>query len=210
VNTVRRTIDVVVAVTALVVLSPVLLFTAVAIRVTMGSPVLFRQRRSGLGGGEFEIVKFRTMRPALDGQRGPADDRARLTRLGSLLRATSIDELPSLINVLRGDVGLVGPRPLPVSYLARYSAEQARRLEVRPGLTGWAQIHGRNTVDWPQRLALDVWYVDHRSLWLDARIIAKTIPLVLKQVGVEQRDGTTMTEFRGPQPGFGEPPSGST
>ena len=194
----KRLIDLAVAVVALAVLAPVMAVLAVAVRIVDGTPVLFRQARSGRGGRPFLLTKFRTMRPATTADWRPQHDAGRLTRLGGFLRATSLDELPTLAHVVRGEMSLVGPRPLPIEYLARYDDTQARRLEVRPGITGWAQVHGRNAVTWDDRLALDVWYVDHRSLLLDARILARTVRQVLHREGIDHAAGVTMTEFRGP------------
>jgi sugar transferase EpsL len=192
---VKRAIDVVVAVGTLLVLSPLLAVVAVAIRVTMGGPVLFRQARAGRRARPFDLLKFRTMRLEAAGEHGPRHDMDRVTKLGAFLRRTSIDELPSLANVLRGELTLVGPRPLPVNYVDRYSEEQARRLLVTPGLTGWAVVHGRNQLNWEERFELDVWYVDHRSMLLDLKIILRTVGLVLRGSGVNQSDRVTMTEF---------------
>ena len=194
----KRVLDALVAAVALIVTAPIGLAVAVAVRLVDGPPVLFRHRRSGRGGRPFTMIKFRTMRRASDVEVGPEHDAIRMTNLGRFLRSTSLDELPTLINVVRGDMSLVGPRPLPVSYLDRYDDVQARRLEVRPGLTGWAVVSGRNRLSWDDRLALDVWYVDHRSLRLDLRIIARTLGLVARRTGVDHRTGVTMTEFRGP------------
>ena len=193
---VKRAIDVVVAATLLVVTAPLLAAIAVVVRIVDGPPVLFRQARSGRGGRPFELVKFRTMRPARPDEAGPQHDAARLTRVGRFLRATSLDELPTLVHVVRGEMALVGPRPLPVTYLPRYDDTQARRLEVRPGITGWAQVNGRNTTGWDERLAMDVWYVDHASLALDVRILARTVGMVLRGDGIDHAPGVTMTEFR--------------
>jgi sugar transferase EpsL len=168
---------------------PLLAAVAVAVRATVGRPVLFRQQRPGRGGRPFLMVKFRTMRP------GPGSDAERLTRLGRFLRATSLDELPELWNVLRGEMSLVGPRPLLMRYLERYTPEQRRRHEVKPGLTGWAQVNGRNAVDWDQRFALDVWYVDHWSLGLDLHILARTPGAVLRRRGISAPGSATMPEF---------------
>jgi lipopolysaccharide/colanic/teichoic acid biosynthesis glycosyltransferase len=195
--TVKRLIDVAVAATALVVLAPVLALVAVAVRVSLGAPILFRQERPGLGGRLFTLYKFRTMLHATDASGAPLADAARLTTFGRFLRATSLDELPELWNVLRGDMSLVGPRPLLPEYLALYSSEQARRHAVRPGLTGWAQVHGRNAVSWDERLALDVWYVDRRSIRLDLKILAKTALIVLRRDGISAPGEATMTRFRG-------------
>src|SRR3954468_3602557 len=187
------------AVTALFVLSPVLLAVAAAIRFDVGSPVLFRQERPGKGARPFRIVKFRTMREArrADGTLLPDDQR--LTRLGRLLRATSLDELPQLLNVALGELSLVGPRPLLMQYLERYSPEQARRHDVMPGLTGWAQVNGRNAISWDEKFALDVWYVDNWSLALDLKVIALTVGRVLRRKDISRQGHVTMPEFMGNQ-----------
>jgi sugar transferase EpsL len=176
---------------ALVAAAPVLAAVAAAVRATMGPPILFRQQRPGLGGRPFTIYKFRTMRD------GPGTDAERLTRLGRLLRATSLDELPELWNVVRGDMSLVGPRPLLMKYLPLYSPDQARRHDVKPGITGWAAIHGRNALSWDDKLALDVWYVDHASLALDLQILARTVAIVLRRDGISHAGAATMPEFTG-------------
>ncbi len=194
----RRVADVVVAAALLVLLSPVMVVVAVAVRLRMGAPVLFRQRRLGRGGKPFELRKFRSMHAPQPGREGPEFDHERLGRLGRALRSTSLDELPSLVNLLRGDITLVGPRPLPVHYLPRFTAEQRARFEVKPGVTGLAQVAGRNAVDWPERLALDVRYVRERSLRLDARILLRTVPVVLGRTGVDHGDGVTMHELPAP------------
>ena len=192
---VRRLLDVVVAAVALAVAAPVLAAAALAIRVKMGRPVLFRHTRAGRDGEPFELVKLRTMRPLRDGETAPDSDGARITPLGRFLRSTSIDELPSLVNVLRGDMAVVGPRPLPVRYVERYTDRQRRRLAVRPGITGWAQINGRNAIGWDARLELDAWYVDHRSLALDVRILAGTIPVVVRRSGISGAGHATMAQL---------------
>jgi sugar transferase EpsL len=189
---VKRAFDVVTAAVALVIAAIPMAVLALAIRLTMGSPVLFRQVRPGLGGRSFTILKFRTMRS------GDGTDAERLTRLGRFMRETSLDELPELLNVLRGDMSLVGPRPLLVAYLDRYSTVQARRHEVRPGLTGLAQVSGRNATTWDERLALDVEYVDARSMALDLRIIGRTVRAVVAREGISAEGHATMPEFRGP------------
>jgi lipopolysaccharide/colanic/teichoic acid biosynthesis glycosyltransferase len=193
----KRTLDLVVALLALACLAPFLLVLAAVIRWRLGSPVLFRQMRPGLGGRPFQMIKFRTMidRDGPDGQ--PLPDAERLTRFGRWIRGTSLDELPELLNVVRGDMSLVGPRPLLMRYLDRYTAEQARRHEVRPGLTGWAQVNGRNTLSWEQKFALDVWYVDHRSLGLDLRILWTTVRKVVRREGISAAGEATMPEFMG-------------
>jgi lipopolysaccharide/colanic/teichoic acid biosynthesis glycosyltransferase len=193
----KRFIDVGVAATALVVLSPALIAIAVAVRLFLGSPVLFRQQRPGLRGEPFELVKFRTMRDARDRQGRPLSDAERLTRFGRLLRASSLDELPELWNVLKGEMSLVGPRPLLMEYLPLYSAEQARRHEVKPGITGWAQVNGRNALSWDEKFALDLWYVEHRSLMLDLRILLLTLWRVVRPQGVTQAGHATAEPFRG-------------
>ena len=177
--------------------APLLGVVAAAIRVTMGSPVCFRQERPGRGGRPFRIVKFRTMRDTEPGEDPLTSDAMRLTALGGWLRRTSLDELPTLWNVLCGDMSLVGPRPLLMRYLSRYSAEQARRHEVKPGLTGWAQVNGRNAISWEEKFQYDVWYVDHQSLSLDLRILARTVLKVLKGEGISAEDHATMPEFMG-------------
>jgi lipopolysaccharide/colanic/teichoic acid biosynthesis glycosyltransferase len=193
----KRLLDVVVAGLGLVVLAPLLGVIAVAIRVTMGAPVLFRQMRPGRDGVPFEVLKFRTMRDAVGPDGAPLPDAERLTRLGRFLRRTSLDELPELVNVWRGDMSLVGPRPLLMEYLALYSPEQARRHEVRPGITGWAQVHGRNDQTWEERFALDVWYVDHASLRLDLEILRRTVGAVLSGRGISEAGHATRANFRG-------------
>jgi lipopolysaccharide/colanic/teichoic acid biosynthesis glycosyltransferase len=187
----------------LVVTAPVVAVVAVLVRAQMGSPVLFRQKRAGKDGEVFELIKFRTMRHPRPEQEGfrPDTDEDRLTSLGRFLRSTSLDELPTLVNVLRGEMSLVGPRPLPVHYLPRYSEVHARRHEVRPGITGWAQVNGRNTLTWDDQLDMDVWYVDHRSLWLDLRIMGSTAATVLRRDGISQEGQATREEFPGSQRG---------
>ncbi|MEZ4393392.1 MAG: sugar transferase [Polyangiales bacterium] len=194
---VKRGVDRAAGAAGLVALSPVLAATAVAVRVSMGAPVLFRQRRPGLHGEIFEVVKFRTMREALGADGKPLPDERRLTRVGSFLRKTSLDELPQLWNVLRGELSLVGPRPLLVRYLERYSPEQMRRHDVLPGITGWAQVNGRNDIPWDEKFRLDLWYVDHWSLGLDAKILAMTALKVLRRDGIAREGHVTMPEFMG-------------
>jgi sugar transferase EpsL len=196
----RRLIDVTLAALLALVASPVLAFAALAVVVTMGRPVLFRDRRAGVGGRPFALLKFRTMRGLRPGETIPESDAARITRVGALLRSTSVDELPSIFNVLRGDMALVGPRPLPVRYVERYTPTQARRLEVRPGITGWAQVNGRNDLDWDEKFALDVWYVDHRTLRLDVGILAATVNQMVRPQGIAHGDHATMPEFRADAP----------
>jgi sugar transferase EpsL len=202
----KRAFDFVLSLVALIVLSLPLCLVAIVIRLTSPGPALFRQARLGLGGRPFTLMKFRTMTAARDvdgepvtdhGSLTSATDHERQTSFGRLLRRTSVDELPELINVLKGDMSLVGPRPLLLRYWERYSPEQRRRTDVKPGLTGWAQVNGRNALSWNQRFELDVWYVDHRNFWLDLKIIAMTVGTILVQDGINQSDQTTMEEFRG-------------
>ena len=194
---VKRGIDVIVASALLIVLSPVLLVVAASIFGRMGCPVFFVQTRPGRFGKPFRLVKFRTMEVASKDQGLVDSDAIRITKMGRLLRNWSLDELPELINVLRGDMSLVGPRPLLMEYLPLYSERQRRRHDVRPGMTGWAQIHGRNRLPWPDRLELDVWYVENQSILLDLRIIVKTLRKVLLREGVSQLGHATMEPFRG-------------
>ena len=191
---IKRAIDIVVAGTALVATAPILISAALAIRAFNGTPVLFRHARPGRGSTPFTLLKFRTMRPA--GEGGPHSP-GRLTALGRLLRRTSVDELPQLFNVLKGEMSLVGPRPLLMEYLPRYTPSQARRQEVLPGITGWAVVNGRNALSWDEKFALDVWYVDHWTPWLDVKILIKTMGLVLAGRGVSPDDGALMPEFKG-------------
>lgn len=192
----KRTVDLVVAGIGLIVLSPLFLVIGLLVRITLGPPVVFRQRRPGLDGRPFTLYKFRSMREA--GAGGEAvTDAERLTWIGRLLRRTSLDELPELWNVLRGDMSLVGPRPLLMEYLPLYTPEQARRHDVLPGITGWAQVNGRNALSWEEKFRLDVWYVDHRSLWLDLRILALTVARVLSGEGISEPGQATVTFFRG-------------
>jgi lipopolysaccharide/colanic/teichoic acid biosynthesis glycosyltransferase len=193
----KRIVDLVLTIPAMLVLAPVMLLLAVGVWWQMGRPVLFRQVRPGRGGRPFELVKFRTMRDAVGADGRPLPDGERLTQFGRWLRATSLDELPELLNVLRGEMSLVGPRPLLMQYLDRYTPTQARRHQVRPGLTGWAQVNGRNQTSWPERLAQDVHYVDHVSLSLDARILWMTVRAVLGRRGVSQEGHATVEEFLG-------------
>ncbi len=200
----KRALDALFAASALVLLSPLLLAVAGTVWAAMGRPVLFRQERPGLGGRPFRLLKFRTMRQPRPGEEGPQSDALRLTKVGALLRATSIDELPTLVNVLKGEMSLVGPRPLLMRYLPRYSARQARRHEVRPGITGWAQVNGRNAISWEEKFELDVWYVENRSLWLDLMILMRTALKVLRREGISSAGHATMPEFRGSRSGEGE------
>jgi sugar transferase EpsL len=194
----KRAIDVVLVTIGMVLLAPLFAVLAWKVRREFGSPVLFRQPRPGLDGRIFQLRKFRTMTD----ERGPdgdlLPDEQRLTPFGSWLRSTSLDEIPEMVNVLQGDMSLVGPRPLLVEYLDRYSPEQARRHEVRPGITGWSQINGRNDMPWDDKLALDVWYVDHRSLWLDVRILLRTLWVMVTRQGVSLDGHATTVKFQGP------------
>ena len=194
---IKRLFDVLASAFALVVLFPVIVVVAVLIHRKLGSPVFFRQTRPGLNGKPFEMVKFRTMLDATDKHGNPLPDDQRMTPFGSFLRATSLDELPELWNVLKGDMSLVGPRPLLMEYLPLYSQEQYRRHEVRPGVTGWAQVNGRNAISWEDKFRLDVWYVDNQSLWLDVKILFLTVKKVLVRDGISGEGEVTMSKFTG-------------
>jgi sugar transferase EpsL len=193
----KRLFDLALTIPGLILISPLLVALSLPVRLKLGAPVLFRQERPGLGGRPFTVYKFRTMADARDARGALLPDGQRLTGLGRFLRQTSLDELPELINVLKGDMSLVGPRPLLMHYLERYTPEQARRHEVKPGITGWAQIHGRNALTWEEKFRLDVWYVDHASPWLDLKIILMTVWKVLKREGISQTGQATMEEFKG-------------
>ena len=195
--TLKRVVDLLVGSALLILLSPVLLLTALGVWLKLGRPILFRQQRPGLHGQSFTLIKFRTMTDARDNQGNPLPDAGRLTAFGQFLRSTSLDELPELFNVVKGDMSLVGPRPLLMQYLDRYTSEQMRRHEVKPGITGWAQVNGRNALTWEQKFALDVWYADHQSLWLDLKIIALTTWKILKREGISQPGQATAQEFMG-------------
>lgn len=192
-----RFVDLFVSIIGLLLLSPVLLVLALLVAVQMGMPIFFRQQRPGLGGKPFYMIKFRTMRDAFDADGRPLPDAQRMTRLGSFLRSTSLDELPGLWNVLKGEMSLVGPRPLLMEYLPLYTQEQARRHEVRPGVTGWAQVNGRNAISWEEKFKLDVWYVDNQSFWLDIKILLLTIKKVFVRDGISAQGEVTMSKFRG-------------
>jgi sugar transferase EpsL len=181
----------------LILTTPVLIILAVLVKIKMGSPVFFRQTRPGLGGRPFNLLKFRTMNNALEGQGELFSDEQRLTKLGQKLRKYSLDELPQLINVVRGDLSFVGPRPLLMQYLDRYTQEQARRHEVKPGITGWAQVNGRNAISWEEKFELDIWYVDNRSFLLDLKILWLTVVKVLRAEGISGEGSATMSEFMG-------------
>lgn len=200
----KRLLDVALSAIALLVLSPLMLLAAAGVRIALGSPVIFRHLRPGLNGELFTLMKFRTMRDARDANGDLQSDAERLTAFGRFLRRTSLDELPELINVLKGDMSLVGPRPLLPEYLPLYSSEQRRRHDVRPGLTGWAQINGRNTATWAQKFSCDVWYVDNQSVLLDLKILAATIRMVLTGEGVSEPGEATAAPFRGDSSGAPE------
>ena len=196
-NVVKRTIDIVCSGLGLIILSPILLITAILIRIKLGSPIFFTQDRVGKDGKIFKMIKFRTMLDAVDKWGEPLPDEERLTTFGKILRSTSIDELPELINVFKGDMSLVGPRPLLVEYIELYSPEQFRRHEVRPGITGWAQVNGRNALGWSERFKLDVDYVDNYNLFMDIKILFMTILKVVKRDGISQEGNVTMEKFNG-------------
>lgn len=194
---IKRLFDFTVAALALLLLSPLLGLLALLVRLKLGSPVLFRQQRPGLHGKPFTLSKFRTMTDKRDAQGNLLPDAERLTNFGKFLRASSLDELPELWNVLKGEMSLVGPRPLLMQYLPLYTPEQARRHVVRPGITGWAQVNGRNALTWEEKFALDVWYVDNHTFWLDLKIILLTLRKIVKRDGINQPGAATMEEFRG-------------
>lgn len=196
-RTLKRLLDILISLIGLIVAALPMLIIAAFVRAHMGSPVLFRQQRPGVGGKPFMMLKFRTMRDAVEKNGTPLPDGERITSLGNFLRRSSLDELPEFINVLKGDMSLVGPRPLLMQYLERYTPEQARRHEVKPGVTGWAQINGRNAISWDERFKLDVWYVDHWSFWLDIKILALSLVKVLKREGISADGHATMPEFTG-------------
>jgi lipopolysaccharide/colanic/teichoic acid biosynthesis glycosyltransferase len=204
----KRLTDLVLALAAMPLLLPLMALLALLVRLTIGSPVLFRQRRPGINAEPFTILKFRTMREAWDASGRPLPDADRLTAFGRFLRSTSLDELPELFNVVRGEMSLVGPRPLLMQYLSRYSREQARRHEVLPGITGWAQINGRNAVSWEDKFACDLWYVEHQSLWLDVKILVRTILKTLRREGISQEGHVTAPEFMGSSARAGDTAAG--
>lgn len=191
----KRAVDIAGASGALVVTAPILLAGAIAVRRSLGRPVMFRQVRAGLDGRLFTLLKLRTMREACGSDGAPLPDEQRMTRAGAFLRSASIDELPTLLNVIRGEMSLVGPRPLFAEYLPLYSAEQSRRHDVRPGITGWAQVGGRNSLTWDEKFAMDAWYVDHLSLWLDLRILCRTVSAVLRREGIASEGHATTPRF---------------
>lgn len=194
---IKRILDVAIASTALVILSPVYALVAYKVKKNLGSPVLFRQVRPGQHGKPFEMIKFRTMKDAVDAHGNPLPDSERLTPFGQMLRSTSLDELPELWNVIKGDMSIVGPRPLLMEYLPLYNAEQAKRHNVRPGMTGYAQVNGRNAISWEEKFRLDTWYVEHQSLWLDFKIMLKTVKKVLAKDDIHAEGEVTMSKFTG-------------
>lgn len=195
----KRLLDIIIATTALVLLSPLYAFVAYKVKKNLGSPVLFRQVRPGLNGKPFEMIKFRTMKDAADAQGNPLPDSERLTPFGKMLRSTSLDEMPELWNVIKGDMSVVGPRPLLMEYLSLYSEEQAKRHNVRPGMTGHAQVNGRNAISWEEKFKLDTWYVENQSVWLDFKIMLKTVQKVITKDDISAEGEATMTRFAGTQ-----------
>ena len=193
----KRLLDIVIASIALILLSPVYFIVARKVKKNLGSPVLFRQVRPGLHGKPFEMIKFRTMKDAVDANGNPLPDSERLTPFGKMLRATSLDEMPELWNVIKGDMSIVGPRPLLVEYLPLYNEEQAKRHDVRPGITGYAQVNGRNAISWEKKFELDTWYVENQSLWLDFKIMLKTVKKVLAKDDISAEGEVTMSKFTG-------------
>ncbi|WP_286380475.1 sugar transferase [Acinetobacter pseudolwoffii] len=194
---IKRFLDMIIASIALILLSPLYAFVAYKVKKNLGSPVLFRQVRPGLHGKPFEMIKFRTMKDAVDEQGNPLPDSERLTPFGQMLRSTSLDEMPELWNVIKGDMSIVGPRPLLMEYLPLYSPEQAKRHDVRPGMTGHAQVNGRNAIGWEEKFKLDTWYVENRSTWLDFKIMFKTVHKVLAKDDISAEGEATMTKFTG-------------
>ncbi|UOH75074.1 sugar transferase [Acinetobacter schindleri] len=194
---IKRILDITIASTALILLSPVYLIVAHKVKKNLGSPVMFRQVRPGLHGKPFEMIKFRTMKDALDAEGNPLPDSERLTPFGKMLRTTSLDEMPELWNVIKGDMSIVSPRPLLMEYLPLYNAEQAKRHNVRPGITGYAQVNGRNAISWEKKFELDTWYVENQSLWLDFKIMLKTIKKVIAKDDISAEGEATMSKFTG-------------
>ena len=193
----KRLLDIIIASIALVLLSPLYFYVAYKVKKNLGSPVLFRQVRPGLHGKPFEMIKFRTMKDALDEQGNPLPDSERLTPFGKMLRSTSLDEMPELWNVIKGDMSVVGPRPLLMEYLPLYNKEQAKRHDVRPGMTGYAQVNGRNAISWEEKFKLDTWYVENQSIWLDFKIMLKTVQKVIAKDDISAEGEATMTRFIG-------------
>jgi len=193
----KRILDIIIASTALILLSPLYFYVAYKVKKNLGSPVLFRQVRPGLHGKPFEMIKFRTMKDAIDERGNPLPDSERLTPFGKMLRSSSLDEMPELWNVIKGDMSIVGPRPLLMEYLPLYNKEQAKRHDVRPGMTGHAQVNGRNAISWEQKFKLDSWYVENRSLWLDFKIMLQTVKKVIAKDDINEAGEATMTKFTG-------------
>ncbi|MEA1230700.1 sugar transferase [Acinetobacter sp. IRS14] len=193
----KRFVDIIIATIALILLSPLYFYVAYKVKKNLGSPVLFRQVRPGLNGEPFEMIKFRTMKDSTDAQGNPLPDSERLTPFGKMLRSTSLDEMPELWNVIKGDMSIVGPRPLLMEYLPLYNEEQAKRHDVRPGMTGHAQVNGRNAISWDEKFKLDTWYVENRSLWLDFKIMLQTVKKVLAKDDINEAGEATMTKFTG-------------
>lgn len=193
----KRLLDIIIASIALILLSPLYVFVAYKVKKNLGAPVLFRQVRPGLHGKPFEMIKFRTMKDAVDEQGNPLPDSERLTAFGQMLRSTSLDEMPELWNVIKGDMSIVGPRPLLMEYLPLYNAEQAKRHNVRPGMTGHAQVNGRNAISWEEKFKLDTWYVENQSIWLDFKIMLKTVKKVIAKDDINEAGEVTMTKFTG-------------
>ena len=193
----KRLLDIIIATIALILLSPLYVFVAYKVKKNLGSPVLFRQVRPGLHGKPFEMIKFRTMKDAVDAQGNPLPDSERLTAFGKMLRSTSLDEMPELWNVIKGDMSIVGPRPLLMEYLPLYNADQAKRHDVRPGMTGHAQVNGRNAIGWDEKFAMDTWYAENHSIWLDFKIMLKTIKVVFIKENVNDESGHSMPKFKG-------------
>lgn len=193
----KRLLDIIVASIALIVLSPLYIYVAYKVRKNLGSPILFRQVRPGLHGKPFEMIKFRTMKDAVDEKGNPLPDSERLTPFGQMLRSTSLDEMPELWNVIKGDMSIVGPRPLLMEYLPLYSPEQAKRHNVRPGMTGHAQVNGRNAIGWDEKFAMDTWYAENYTIWLDFKIMLKTIKVVFIKENVNDESGHSMPKFKG-------------
>ena len=194
---IKRLLDIIIASIALILLSPLYAFVAYKVKKNLGSPVLFRQVRPGLYGKPFEMIKFRTMKDAVDEQGNLLPDSERLTAFGQMLRSTSLDEMPELWNVIKGDMSIVGPRPLLMEYLPLYNAEQAKRHNVRPGMTGHAQVNGRNAISWEEKFKLDTWYVENQSIWLDFKIMLKTVKKVIAKDDINEAGEVTMTKFTG-------------
>ena len=193
----KRLLDIIIASIALILLSPLYFYVAHKVKKNLGSPVLFRQIRPGLHGKPFEMIKFRSMKDAVDEQGNPLPDSERLTPFGQMLRSTSLDEMPELWNVIKGDMSIVGPRPLLMEYLPLYNSEQAKRHNVRPGMTGYAQVNGRNAISWEEKFKLDTWYVENQSIWLDFKIMLKTVKKVIAKDDINEAGEVTMTKFTG-------------